>query len=70
VGIVRIVVQGQPGQKLIKTFISNNKPVKFAHTCEPRCAGGIARRTETLSKKTTKVEKELEFLPSKCEALS
>jgi hypothetical protein len=41
---VRIKVQGQPRQKVIKAPISTNKPDVVLCTCNPSYVGGRSRR--------------------------
>jgi hypothetical protein len=42
--IRRITVAGQPGKKVIKTFISANKLVVMSCICDVSYSGGISRR--------------------------
>jgi hypothetical protein len=45
----RILVQGQPRQKVQETLISTNKKLGTeAHACHPSYEGGIERRTAVL----------------------
>jgi hypothetical protein len=40
----RIVVRGQPGQKVTELLISTNKLGVVAHACDPSYVGGVGKR--------------------------